>query len=194
MTDLKINYAHCIHQLLDDKLAFGSLRSEPGLCLFVYSTLGETYQQVRQHMSIHQVLPWLRRFAELISDSSLPQGTLTFVSKLLVGSFEHLNTRLRTGEAPTPDIALQTNTIMHALIETLCTRIESAITNGHRLMALRDGNAPEEIKQLATLEQSRTVPVIYYLASDNYEACFMGMLCLGTPGCQIDSLQTKGFS
>lgn len=187
ITDLKTTYPDSMQYLLDDRLVFGNLRSEPGLCLYTYSTIGETYQQVRVHMSIQQVLPFLRRFAELVSDSSLPQGMLTLVSKLLVGSFEYLNTRLRTGDPPTPDVALQVNTVMHALIETICTRVQTAVTNGQRLMGLRDGNASEEIKQLAALEQSRTVPVIYYLANDNYEGSLMGK-------CRLDSLDIRAES
>jgi hypothetical protein len=194
ITDLKATYADSMQYLLDERLVFGNLRSEPGLCGYTYSTIGETYQQVRPHMSIQQVLPFFRRFAELISDSSLPHGMLTLVSKLLVGSFEYLGNRLRNGEAPTSDVALQINTVMHALIETLCTRVQSAVTNGQRLMALRDGSASEEIKQLAALEQSRTVPVIYYLANDNYEASLMGKSPLDGLNGRADPLQMRGFS
>ena len=118
---------------------------------------------------------------------------LTLVSKILVGSFEYLNTRLRNSEAPTQDVATQVNTVMHALIETLCTRVQSAVTNGQRLMALRDGSASEEIKQLAALEQSRTVPVIYYLANDNYESFLMGKSRLDGLNSPTDPLQTRGF-
>jgi transformation/transcription domain-associated protein len=193
ITDLKSTYPDSVQYLLDERLVFGNLRSEPGLCGYTYSTIGETYQQVRPHMSIQQILPFFRRFAELISDSSLPHGMLTLISKLLVGSFDYLNTRLRNSEAPTAAVTRQVNTVMHALIETLCTRVQSAVTNGQRLMALRDGSVSEEIKQLAALEQSRTVPVIHYLANDNYEASLMGKFRLGGLNNQTDPLLDERF-
>lgn len=175
MSDLKTAYPDSMQSLLDDRIVFGSVRTEPGLTFYIYSTLSETYQTIRPHMSIQQVLPWLRRIAELVSDSSLPTGMLTLMSKLLVGTFDHVNARLRANDVLAPEVALQTNTVMHAMIETLCTRVQASVVNCNRLMSLRDGNASDELKQLVALEQSRTVPVIFHLANDNIEGALNGM-------------------
>jgi len=163
-----------MHYLLDEKLLFGNLRTETGMIYYGYQMLVDTFQALRPLMSVPQTLPYLRKFGELVSDPSLPQGILSTISKLLVNTFELLNTRLRGGEVLTPEVTLRTNVTMHALMETLCTRVQTSVTNANRLAALRNGTATDEIKQWATLEQSRTVPVIYYLASDNYEGCLNG--------------------
>ncbi|KAG9053917.1 hypothetical protein FS842_006757 [Serendipita sp. 407] len=105
-----------------------------------------------------------------LSDSSAPQGIVSAASRTVVYILEALSVKVRPSEVSIPqEISTKLSVLLHAMLEMMCTRLQSSVIIGERLVALKDGTANEELKQMVTLEQSRTIPVLGYLAAENYE-------------------------
>jgi hypothetical protein len=71
---------------------------------------------------------------------------------------------------------MRLSVLLHAMLETFCTRIQASVTIGQRLMMLKEGNPSEDLKQLITLEQSRTVPILHYITVSDYDTALTGKL------------------
>lgn len=174
-TDMKTSLADLVPALTDERLIIGTLKAEPGLFTLVHTALADIIGHTRAYMSIPSLFPILKRAATLVSDTSNPQAMVTVSGKIIIGTLEILLGKLRSTEQnPSPDVTPKILTILPALLETVCTRLQASVTFGHRLMTLKDSNASEELKQLVSLEQSRTVPMFSYLAGENVEASLQG--------------------
>jgi hypothetical protein len=174
-TDMRSSLADLVPALTDEKMIIGNLKAEPGLISFSHTLLADVIANTRSHMNIASLFPVLRRAATLISDTTIPQAMVTIGAKIVIGSLEALNNKLRTPDPPiTSDISSKVLIILAALLETVCSRLQASVGFGQRLMALKDGSAGDEVKQLVALEQSRTVPMLSYLSNENVDGALQG--------------------
>ncbi|KAG8802310.1 hypothetical protein FRC17_006433, partial [Serendipita sp. 399] len=170
ITELKSAFAPLMGELLDERMLVGNLRSEPMLMSAVTMILTEVIQHTRGYMDFLVMMKVLRFGCLRLSDSSAPQGIVSTGSRTVVYILEALSVKVRPTEVPIPqEISTKLNALLHAMLEMMCTRLQCSVTIGERLVALKDGTASEELKQMVTLEQSRTIPVLGYLAAENYE-------------------------
>jgi hypothetical protein len=174
-TDMRNSLADLVPALTDERMIIGNLKAEPGLVSFSHTLLADVIANTRNAMNIASLFPILRRAATLISDTTIPQAMVTIGAKIVIGSLEALNNKLRTPDPPiTSDISSKTLTILAALLETICSRLQASVGFGQRLMALKDASAGDEVKQLVALEQSRTVPMLSYLSNENVDGALQG--------------------
>jgi hypothetical protein len=174
-TDMKSSLADLVPALTDEKMIIGNLKAEPGLISFSHTLLADIIGNTRGHMSMPSFFPILRRAATLISDTTIPQAMVTIGVKIVIGTLEALNNKLRTSDPPiTSDVSSKVLTILGALLETVCSRLQASVGFGQRLMTLKDGTAGDEVKQLVALEQSRTVPMLSYLSNENVDGALQG--------------------
>lgn len=174
-SELKTTLADVAPALTDERLFVGNLKSEPQLFVMLHNSMAEIFAQTRPYMNIQSYLPFLKRCATLLSDTTVPPSTATIGTKVMLGVMDALVAKFRGMETPYPsDVTFKGNTILFALLESVASRLEASVIIIQKLLVLKEGNAGDDLKQLVTLEQSRTVPMLSYLASDNLDLVLNG--------------------
>ena len=192
---MKVPLAAHFTELLDDRILLGNLKSESGFFITTHAHFAEITFQLRPYIDLDATLALLRHQCSRLSDPNAPHLIASHTARILIYTLDPLSTKLRAPDTTVPpEMSIRLSNMLHALLETLCTRLRASIMIGERVYALKDGTASDDLKQLVALEQSRTVPVLPYLASETFDSTLNGTPHLSVCSARLTVNQTNASS
>lgn len=171
-TDAKLGFLPHIASLLDERVLLGPgpLRTGPSsLAILGYSTLADLIHHVRNELSTELLLRIVRRYSELIVDTTVTHTLHTLACKLIIGLMEIFN-QFKDKEAEKP-IACS---VLSTLLETLTQRMVASQQITVNILAIRQDQMSESLSNLVAIEKTRAIPTLAYLAGESIAASIHG--------------------
>jgi transformation/transcription domain-associated protein len=176
-TNMKNKLCDFIPNLIDERFIVGNLRSEPVLFTVTHASMADIIHSIRPLLDLPALMAILKSCSELLADNTIPPNLLAVESKIFVTCLESFHTRLQSeGASISPEMSKRASIFLHAILETLSSRMNATVRITQKLNSLRDGNASDDLKALVSFEQTRIIPTLSHLVVESHEGALGGQL------------------